>query len=215
MMNRQLTTELADQVAEPGHPPPSYLWPVWLRLLANVVVNEAGLKTRIDSDLAPTDWQRKIMEVRIDTLDVALTPATADEIAAIVTQLLLGFPMQGAGENCAKYRAKSFLDALKGFPAWAIYAACQDWNNGRELTGREDFQYAPTAPVLRKYAEKHAQPARRERYDLQRILPQTQWTSGAQRLLLHGRYVCQARTPKCETCVIYADCSWEGKRPRL
>ena len=52
-------------------------------------------------------------------------------------------------------------------------------------------------------------------YDLQRILPQTQWTSGAQRLLLHGRYVCQARTPKCETCVIYADCSWEGKRPRL
>jgi endonuclease-3 len=52
-------------------------------------------------------------------------------------------------------------------------------------------------------------------YDLQRILPKTQWTSGAQRLRLHGRYVCQARTPKCATCVIYADCSWEGKRPCL
>jgi endonuclease-3 len=51
--------------------------------------------------------------------------------------------------------------------------------------------------------------------DLQRILPQPEWTKGAQRLLLHGRYVCQARTPKCETCVIYNDCSWEGKRPRL
>ncbi len=51
-------------------------------------------------------------------------------------------------------------------------------------------------------------------YDLQRILPQPQWTKGAQRLLLHGRYVCQARTPKCESCVIYADCLWEGKRPR-
>ena len=50
--------------------------------------------------------------------------------------------------------------------------------------------------------------------DLQRILPKTQWTKGAQRLLLHGRYVCQARAPKCETCLIYADCSWEGKRPR-
>ena len=51
--------------------------------------------------------------------------------------------------------------------------------------------------------------------DLQRILPQARWTKGAQRLLLHGRYVCQARTPKCEACVLYADCLWEGKRPRL
>ena len=51
-------------------------------------------------------------------------------------------------------------------------------------------------------------------HDLQRLLPQTYWTKGAQRLLLHGRYVCQARSPKCETCVLYTECSWEGKRPR-
>ena len=170
MMNQQLTTEMGGQVAEPGHPPPRFLWPEWLRRLASALVSEAGLKNRIDSDLAPTDWQRKIMEARVNGLDAALTAATADEIAAIVTQLLLGFPMQGADETCTKYRAKSYLDALKGFPAWAIDAGCQDWNNGRELTGRENFQYAPTAPVLRKYAEKHAQPARSERHALQRIL---------------------------------------------
>ena len=52
-------------------------------------------------------------------------------------------------------------------------------------------------------------------YDLQRVFPQSEWTKGAQRLLLHGRYVCQARTPKCESCVIYTECPWEGKRPRL
>ena len=52
-------------------------------------------------------------------------------------------------------------------------------------------------------------------YDLQRILPKAQWTKGAQRLLLHGRYVCQARVPRCEACVIYKDCSWEGKRARV
>ena len=52
-------------------------------------------------------------------------------------------------------------------------------------------------------------------YDLQGILPQMQWTKGAQRLLLHGRYVCQARMPKCETCVINAYCSWEGKQAHL
>jgi len=47
--------------------------------------------------------------------------------------------------------------------------------------------------------------------DLQRVLPKASWTLGAQRLLLHGRYVCQARTPQCGRCVIHQDCFWEGK----
>ena len=50
--------------------------------------------------------------------------------------------------------------------------------------------------------------------DLQRLMPRAQWTSGSQRLLLHGRYTCVARVPKCEHCPIYSDCHWEGKRPR-
>ena len=47
--------------------------------------------------------------------------------------------------------------------------------------------------------------------DLQRVLPKANWTLGAQRLLLHGRYVCLARTPQCGRCVIHQDCFWEGK----
>jgi len=47
--------------------------------------------------------------------------------------------------------------------------------------------------------------------DLQALLPQKEWTEGSQRLLLHGRYVCVARKPKCEACGIHADCSWKGK----
>ncbi len=50
--------------------------------------------------------------------------------------------------------------------------------------------------------------------DLQKQLPQTEWTSSSQRLLLHGRYVCLARKPKCATCAIYDECRWEGKLPR-
>jgi endonuclease III len=50
--------------------------------------------------------------------------------------------------------------------------------------------------------------------DLQRTMPVDQWTLGSERLLLHGRYVCVAKRPKCEQCPIYTDCSWEGKRPR-
>ena len=48
--------------------------------------------------------------------------------------------------------------------------------------------------------------------DLQGLLPKQHWTLGAQRLLLHGRHVCQARSPKCERCGLFAECGWEGKR---
>lgn len=50
--------------------------------------------------------------------------------------------------------------------------------------------------------------------DLQRLLPAEEWTDGSQRLLLHGRYVCLARSPKCAICAIYSDCHWEGKLTR-
>ena len=50
--------------------------------------------------------------------------------------------------------------------------------------------------------------------DLQRWLPPDEWTVGSQRILLHGRYVCLARTPKCRECSIYSLCRWKGKHPR-
>jgi len=51
--------------------------------------------------------------------------------------------------------------------------------------------------------------------DLQSLLPQSQWTIGTQRILLHGRHVCQARTPNCDRCLLYEECKWEGKRRLL
>jgi len=50
--------------------------------------------------------------------------------------------------------------------------------------------------------------------DLQRVIPIERWISGSQLLLLHGRYVCVAKKPKCAQCSIYSDCPWEGKQPR-
>jgi endonuclease-3 len=49
--------------------------------------------------------------------------------------------------------------------------------------------------------------------DLQSIYPQPQWTDVSQRLLLHGRYLCLARKPRCLVCPIYDVCAWEGKLP--
>ncbi len=50
--------------------------------------------------------------------------------------------------------------------------------------------------------------------DLQSLMPPSQWTMGTQRLLLHGRHVCQARMPNCDRCSIYDECAFEGKRQR-
>ena len=65
----------------------------------------------------------------------------------------------------------------------------------------------------RLHLTRHTDPEKIE-MDLQRLLPPEQWTDGSQRLLLHGRYVCLARAPKCATCAIYSDCHWEGKITR-
>jgi len=47
--------------------------------------------------------------------------------------------------------------------------------------------------------------------DLQAIFSEDQWTDVSQRLLLHGRYVCLARKPRCAICPIHNVCEWEGK----
>ena len=60
---------------------------------------------------------------------------------------------------------------------------------------------------------RHTDPTKIE-YDLQAVWPERDWTEGSQRILLHGRYTCLARNPKCEACVIYEECHWEGKRLR-
>lgn len=51
-------------------------------------------------------------------------------------------------------------------------------------------------------------------HDLQQLMPPQEWTLGSQRMLLHGRYVCLARSPKCRECGIEKLCHWKGKQPR-
>ncbi|RPH75198.1 MAG: endonuclease III [Nitrospiraceae bacterium] len=50
--------------------------------------------------------------------------------------------------------------------------------------------------------------------DLQELLPKSQWTAVSQRLLLHGRYVCLARKPRCGACPVYRHCPWKEKGPQ-
>jgi endonuclease-3 len=52
-------------------------------------------------------------------------------------------------------------------------------------------------------------------FDLRRTISEASWTLGSQHLLLHGRYVCVARRPRCEQCALYDLCASKDKRPRL
>lgn len=42
--------------------------------------------------------------------------------------------------------------------------------------------------------------------DLIQVVPQEQWTHFSHLLILHGRAICTARNPKCETCPIFIHC---------
>jgi len=56
---------------------------------------------------------------------------------------------------------------------------------------------------------RHTDPVKAE-LALNRRIPQPEWTRFSHRLILHGRAICQARRPKCETCPLVHLCPKVG-----
>ncbi len=47
--------------------------------------------------------------------------------------------------------------------------------------------------------------------DLRKIVPQSMWTDFSLLIILHGRYICKARGPECERCLLKEICDyWLG-----
>lgn len=46
--------------------------------------------------------------------------------------------------------------------------------------------------------------------DLMRLIPESEWTMFSHRMIFHGRRVCQARWPRCETCALAEICPKVG-----
>jgi endonuclease III len=57
---------------------------------------------------------------------------------------------------------------------------------------------------------RHDDPDKVER-DLEALFPEERWTFLHHALILHGRRVCHARGPVCETCSLAAECPSAGK----
>lgn len=47
--------------------------------------------------------------------------------------------------------------------------------------------------------------------ELMHVIPKTFLLHAHHWLVLHGRYICTARNPKCLVCPIVAECKWSGK----
>lgn len=48
--------------------------------------------------------------------------------------------------------------------------------------------------------------------DLNKLIPMQERAIAHHWLILHGRYICTARNPKCDGCPIREWCKWEGKK---
>ncbi len=60
----------------------------------------------------------------------------------------------------------------------------------------------------------HSKSADRAEQELMRQVPEKQWTSFTNAMILHGRAVCTARKPRCGGCVLYDECAWSEKPMR-
>jgi endonuclease III len=60
---------------------------------------------------------------------------------------------------------------------------------------------------------RHTDPVKIE-FVLMDLLPEAEWTAFSHRLILHGRAICHARNPRCDSCVLDRLCPKVGvKRP--
>ena len=60
--------------------------------------------------------------------------------------------------------------------------------------------------VARRLKLTDQQEAEEVEMELQKLLPKKDWSQGSSRLLLHGRYVCLAKKPRCGDCVLASLC---------
>ena len=52
--------------------------------------------------------------------------------------------------------------------------------------------------------------------DIKKIVPKDMWTAFSMLITLHGRYLCKAKKPECERCLLQNDCDyWIGGRTHV
>lgn len=147
---------------DPANPLASLSLPAWLNaslsgLTANSieVTRADGVKARmvvpaVQRSLSPSISMQAAIEKRTGELAAALVAFDTDTLAANVSDMLLGFIVQGLGDSGHEGRARSYMMALDDLPAWAVGDACRRWL--RHEAGEHNYAFPPTPPILRDLA---------------------------------------------------------------
>lgn len=128
-----------------------------LRRISIGTVQWPGQPTRtyLAGGLKLTDQERREATSALARIKAATTaddqPETRKQRHAIVSRMLLTYPMTGASAESGKARGEAYLEALDDLPPWVIAAAVRRWNRGG--AGEEhDYRWAPAPATLRKIA---------------------------------------------------------------
>lgn len=77
----------------------------------------------------------------------------------IVSEMLMVYPLAGAGAQAGRARGNAYRDALSGIPSWALARAVKLWHGGRHGDAH-DYRWAPAPAVLRRLSEEVLAPYR-------------------------------------------------------
>lgn len=113
------------------------------------------IRTYLAGGLKLTDQERREATSALERIKAATTaddqPETRKQRHAIVSRMLLTYPMTGASAESGKARGEAYLEALDDLPPWVIAAAVRRWNRGG--AGEDhDYRWAPAPATLRKIA---------------------------------------------------------------
>jgi hypothetical protein len=122
----------------------------------------------IVASLAPSMRDRVTIARRLDDLALIQAQRDTDIGMAKVAEMLMAFQTGGISPEGAKARANGYMAALQDLPTFAIVEACLRWLRGE--AGEQNYNFAPTPPVLRQVAEKCARLADYQVAQLQMLL---------------------------------------------
>ena len=139
----------------------------------------------LEEDIRPTGFYRQ----KAKHIRAALGMLIAEHDGQVPGQMdaLLGLP--GIGRKSANV----ILGNVYGVPGIVV-----DTHVGR--VSRRLGLTAATDPVQVERA-------------LAQLLPPEEWTAFGHRVVLHGRYVCKARKPRCDECVLMPHCDYFASQP--
>lgn len=112
-------------------------------------------RTYLAGGLKLTEQERREATTALARIKAATTaddqPETRKQRHAIVSRMLLTYPMTGASAESGKARGEAYLEALDDLPPWVVAAAVRRWNRG-SAGDQHDYRWAPAPATLRKIA---------------------------------------------------------------